>query len=355
MEIKPLLIQPEILILKAISVIDSNRKGIAIVVDQMGRLLGVITDGDVRRAILDRIDLNQPVSALLERRHKELYPVPVAAPVSSSKSERVDLMRQHKIRHLPIVDENGVVVDLSVLDEFVTFRTLDLTAVVMAGGFGKRLRPLTDHMPKPMLPVDGKPLLERIIDQLRETGIRDVNLALHYKPELIKDYFGNGEKFGVSINYIHEKQPLGTAGALGLIETPNQPILIINGDVLTKMDIKSFFDFHLDHKADMTVALREYGFELPYGEIEIQGVDISSVREKPVKRYFLNAGIYLVDPRIMRFIPDDGTPLDMTNFIDILIEKKRRVIGFPIREYWIDIGRIEEYEIANNDCTNGRF
>ena len=354
MDIGPFLVSPQAAILEAVAVIDANRQGAALVVDAEQRLAGVITDGDIRRAVLAGVDLQQPVLALLELRSKALYPTSIVAPIAMTDAERLELMRLHKIRHLPILDEYGSVVDLVLLDDLL-ISTMPLTAVIMAGGFGTRLRPLTDDLPKPMLPLDGKPLLERLVEQLRTTGVHRVQLTTHYKRHLIEDYFGNGDDYGVQINYVHEDQPLGTAGALGLLDPPTEPLLVINGDILTRVDFRALFAFHQEHGAVMTVAVREYTSQIPYGVVEGDGVEIRRVVEKPTARYFVNAGIYLIEPAALAMIPRDGSRFDMPDMINTLINSGHRVVSFPIREYWLDIGQLEEYQRAQDDVVSGRY
>jgi len=355
MDISPFLVQANVSILAATAAIDANRKGAVIVVLGGGHLYGLVTDGDVRRAILAGLDLREPVSVLLERRHKSLYPAPISANEKDSESARLALMREHKIRHLPIVNDQNVVVDLVLLDNLLAQPTPPIKALVMAGGSGQRLRPLTNELPKPMLPVHGKPLLERLIEQLRSAGIHHVKVTTHYKPEHILKHFGGGEDFGVQIEYVQESEPLGTAGALGLLEPLNEPLLIINGDILTRVDFAALRSFHQEHQAEMTVAVREYTFQVPYGVITVQDVDAIAIEEKPSMTWFVNAGIYLLSPTALEFAPRNGTRMDMPDLINTLIRNARRVVSFPIREYWLDIGQLDDYERAQKDVAHGRF
>jgi NDP-sugar pyrophosphorylase family protein len=223
-----------------------------------------------------------------------------------------------------------------------------MQAVVMAGGFGTRLRPLTEQVPKPMLPVGNRPLLELIIDQLRRAGIPRVNLTTHYQQEVITKHFGNGDGFGIEIHYVQEDQPLGTAGALGLLEFSDEPLLVINGDILTRVDFHAMLDFHREHRADMTVAVRQQEIHLPYGVVETNGVTIHGIVEKPVLSHFMNAGFYLLNPQVCQYIPV-GQPYDMPDLILRLIGEGYKIVSFPVREYWLDIGRIEDYQQAIAD------
>jgi dTDP-glucose pyrophosphorylase len=332
--------------------IDRNAEGIALVVDEERRLIGTVTDGDIRRAILAGMDLDSPVQALLELRAPTAHPSPLTAPVGTPDAELLRMMNEYTLRHIPLLDETGRVVDVALLSDLVKEYELPLTAVVMAGGYGTRLRPLTEEVPKPMLPVGGRPLLELIIEQLRQAGIRRVNLTTHYKGELIAQHFGDGRNFGLELHYVKEDQPLGTAGALGLLDSSDEPLLVINGDILTRVDFRAMLDFHREQEADMTVAVRQYEFRVPYGVIETDGIVITEISEKPVVRYFINAGIYLLNPGLCRFVPN-GQPYDMPDLIKRLVAEGYRVVSFPIREYWLDIGCIEDYQKALADAENG--
>jgi len=233
-------------------------------------------------------------------------------------------------------------------------RALPLQAVIMAGGGGTRLRPLTENVPKPMLPVNDRPLMELIIEQLSQAGIRQVNVTTHYKGQQIVDHFGDGQDFGVELNYINEDRPLGTAGALGLMKTPQEPVLVINGDVLTQLNFRAMFDYHREHQADLTVAVRKYDLNVPYGVIESDGAFVRGLVEKPLLSFFVNAGIYLLEPSVHRYIPH-GQRFDMTDLIQRLLEEERPVVSFPVVEYWLDIGLHADYKQAQEDIENRRL
>jgi dTDP-glucose pyrophosphorylase/CBS domain-containing protein len=347
-----MLISPEISIREVMACIDRNAKGIALVLDAECRLIGTITDGDIRRAILAGIDLDLPVQALQGHWAPLHRPAPLTAPVGTPDTQLLRMMNAHTLRHIPLVDATGRVVDVALLSDLVKEHELSLTAVVMAGGYGTRLYPLTERLPKPMLPVGGRPLLELIIEQLCQAGIRRVNLATHYQGKIIAQHFGDGRDFGVEISYVKEDQPLGTAGALGLLDTSAEPVLVINGDILTRLDFRAMLNFHREHQADMTVAVGQYEFQVPYGVIETSGVTVTGISEKPVVRHFINAGIYLLHPEVCRFVPNDQ-PYDMPELISRLVAEGCRVVSFPVREYWLDIGQIEDYEKALVDVENG--
>ncbi len=332
--------------------IDRNGKQIALVVDDQRRLLGTLTDGDIRRAILAGTPLEAPATALLQRRAAGQRLVPLTAPAATPVPELLQLMTEYAVRHIPLVDAQRRVVDVAILSDIVGEYREPLHAVVMAGGYGTRLRPLTEDLPKPMLPMGDRPLLEHIIGRLQEAGIKRVNLSTHYKEELIKTHFQDGHDFGVEIEYLKENEPLGTAGALGLMAAENEPFLVMNGDILTRIDFRAMLDFHREQEAAMTVAVRCYEHRLPYGVVETAGVEIRRVDEKPAYRHFVNAGIYLVEPTVCRYVPR-GQKCDMPDLIALMVKDGRRVVAFPVREYWLDIGRMEDYRQAVADVLSG--
>jgi dTDP-glucose pyrophosphorylase len=349
-DLEPLLLHIDASVRAAMECIDRNQNGIGLVVDAQERLLGTVTDGDIRRAMLADVQLDASVGVLLERQ-KELHedrPIPLTAPVGTHPAELVALMQRYDVRQIPIVDERGRLQSLSLFQNLVEADGPQLRAVVMAGGFGTRLGALTRETPKPMLPVGDRPLLERIIEQLRDAGIGHVNLTTHYRADEISGHFGNGESLGVEIEYVSEEQPLGTAGALGMIESET-PILVMNGDILTRVDFKAMHRFHDEHGADMTMAVRPYESRVPYGLVELDGSRITSIDEKPLARGFVNAGIYLLNPDVCRLI-SPGETLDMPQLIERLLDGGRAVVGFPLREYWLDIGQLADYEQALADA-----
>jgi len=347
-DVSSIFIKPDDSIRQAILCIDRTQYKIALVVGSEGYLLGTVTDGDVRRAILAGTDLDLPVQTLLERRAPASHPTPLTAPVGTSSADLLHLMNTYSLQHIPLLDDGGRIVEVVLLKDLMKERELPLTAVVMAGGYGTRLGPITEDLPKPMLPIGDRPLLEYTLQQLRDAGIKRVNLATHYKRDIISNHFGDGQNFGVKISYVEEDQPLGTAGALSLLELSDDPVLIMNGDVVTRVDFHAMLDFHRHHKADMTVAVRQHEVQLPHGVVETDGTAITGISEKPVIRHFMNAGIYLLNPEMCRLVPV-GRPYDMTDLINQLITEGCQVVSFPLREYWLDIGQAEDYQKALRD------
>jgi dTDP-glucose pyrophosphorylase/predicted transcriptional regulator len=345
--LKASIIAPDVSISEAMAQLDKAATGILLVCDNERHLLGLLTDGDFRRAILQRKPLSEPCAKIATSR-------PITVPVSVSSSEALRLMSDHDISQLPVVDGEGVVQKLILSQDIVPNRDLALSAVVMAGGFGKRLMPLTERVPKPMLPVGGRPLLELTIAQLRRAGIKDVNVTTHYLPEAISDHFGSGETFGVHLNYVKEEQPLGTAGGIKLLKQFDSTMLVINGDILTGAPFAAMLDYHRTYHADLTVGVRKYEVQVPFGVVECDDVHVKALEEKPSLSFFINAGTYLIEPSVRDFIPA-GQRFDMTDLISKLIEAGRVVVSFPIMEYWLDMGRHEDYAKAQQDVQNGAF
>jgi dTDP-glucose pyrophosphorylase len=352
-KIESYLVKLETTLREVIACIDRNSKGIALVIDSEGQLLATISDGDIRRAILENVNLDDSVQSLLVKRNTTTAGhAPVTVLLGTSDADLLHVMNKAEIRQIPIVDAAGRVMDMAFLNDLVREYELPITAVVMAGGFGNRLRPLTDQTPKPMLPVGDRPILERTIEQLKNTGIRRVSLTTHYRAEAISDHFRDGKDFGVAIDYVHEDQPLGTAGAIRLLEQIDEPLLVINGDILTHVDFRAMLAYHQKHQACLTVGVRQYDLQVPYGVMECEGPNILGVSEKPRMQFLVNAGIYLMEPCARNYIPGDRK-FDMTDLIQSLIREQRTVVSFPILEYWLDIGQHADYEKANSDFKSG--
>ncbi len=336
----------------AMECINRTLKGIVLIVNQERRLISTITDGDIRRALLHGMMQSDSLDKVIETKPSNRI---TTAPVGTSDEALIELMTERGVRQVPLLDAEGRVCDLACLDDLVVDSFSHVQAVVMAGGYGRRLRPLTEDTPKPMLEVADRPLLEHMIDHLRESGIGRICLSTHYHANVIQDHFRSGEKMGVDISYVQEEQPMGTAGALALMDVSVEgPLLVVNGDILTKVDFKQLLAFHQEHKAALTVGVRAYDVPVPYGVVEVEGVHVRQLREKPVLKFNVNAGIYLMEPEIRKEIPL-GRKMDMTDLIDILIEQGRTVVCFPIHEYWMDIGTPEDYARVNEDLRSGKF
>ncbi len=329
--------------------INETAHGFALIVDQHGRLVNTVTDGDLRRAVLRGVDLTSRAEDLKgDQRATTL-------PFGTPRDEVQARMRELKLRQIPLVDETDRVCDVVQLDDLLTDvkHEFAATAVIMAGGFGKRLRPLTDDTPKPLLKIGDKPLMEGTVERLRDAGISQFHVATHYKPEAFTDHFGNGDAFGVKINYIREDSPLGTAGVLAMLPECKEPLLVINGDILTSVNFKALFAFHRECMAEMTVCVRRYDYEVPYGVVETDGTIIKGIKEKPTHRLFVNAGVYLLEPSVRENLPT-SRHFDMTDVVALLLSLDLRVAAFPISEYWLDIGQIADYERAQADVADGK-
>ena len=331
----------------AIARIDRNSAGIVLVLDAGGRLAGTVTDGDIRRALLAGADLKRPVGELLTAKSAASPRHPVTASAEAGHESWLQIMKEHVVRQLPLTDAEGRISGLVTMDELLPDH-LPIQAVIMAGGYGKRLRPLTEDLPKPMLPVGDRPLMEHLVDQLRDAGIRRVHVATHYRAEKITEHFGDGSEFGVELTYVAEDQPMGTAGALSRLDRPAGPLLVVNGDILTRVDFRAMLAFHREHRADMTVAVRKYDVNVPYGVIECSGVCVTGIAEKPLYSFLVNAGIYLIEPSVHACIPAERR-FDMTDLIHVLLRQQRAVVSFPILEYWLDVGQPLDYQRAQED------
>jgi dTDP-glucose pyrophosphorylase len=344
-DLEQLFVLPQYTMLDVMRRINETAQGIALVVDAEGRLVDTVTDGDLRRAVLAGIDLDKPIAQLRAGQHR-----PLTMAMGTPRNELAKLMRERRVRHIPLVDDQQRPVDMVQLSDLLKDQPASkaVSAVLIAGGYGSRLRPLTDEIPKPMLPLGDKPLVERTIDSLRKFGIQQVYLATHYKPEVFYNHFGDGRAFGMQIDYIHEDQPRGTAGALAALPKGDDPLLVINGDIVTEVSYEAMLRFHHETGAEMTVGVRQYEFSVPYGVMEMNGTDILGVKEKPTHRFFVNGGIYLLERSAAQHVPPD-TRFDMPQLIETLVSLKKKVIGFPISEYWLDIGRMSDYEKARAD------
>lgn len=332
-----------------IETINRNGHGIALVVEEDGRLHATVTDGDIRRAHLHSLDLDTPIQQVVsEGGGRTGSTEPVTAAKSTERAELLHLMSSNALRQIPIVDELGRVEDLALLRDLVEEYEVPMRALVMAGGRGSRILPLTSDTPKPMLPVGDRPLMEQMIQRLRKAGIRKVNVAMHHLPDRITEHFGDGERFGVALNYVTEDRPLGTAGALRFLEDSDEPVLVMNGDILTSVDFEAMLSYHRAESSDLTVAVRRFGLPVPYGVVEVEGHDVTDVVEKPTVDVLVNAGIYLLEPRCIQHIPP-GERFDMTDLIKSVIADGGAVTAFHVYEYWIDIGTHSDYEQVQAD------
>lgn len=337
------LIAPDLSLEAAIATLDREALRIVLIVDESRRLLGTLTDGDVRRALLKHLPLSTPVRLVM-------CSTPQVAYRDWSKDRILTLMDSTKLLQLPIVDTNGRVVGLETLQGLLNKPRRDNPVFLMAGGFGTRLHPLTDDCPKPLLKVGDKPILELILESFISAGFYRFFISTHYLPEMIRNYFGDGSRWGVEIKYVHEDKPLGTGGALGLLphDEIKHPMFMMNGDLLTTLDYQSLLEFHQEHTSIATMCVREYEYQVPYGVIQSDGLRIKSMVEKPVQRFFINAGIYLLSPEVVKSVAPN-TRIDMPTLLEKLIVTGKDVNIFPVHEYWLDIGRMDDFKRAQTE------
>ena len=330
---------------EALIAIDKGALKIAVVVDSCEKLIGILTDGDIRRGLLNGLTLTSSIETIIQKN-------PFVCSINDSKEKILSRVLGKKIYHIPILDTEGKFIGIEDIEALIKSSTKTNKVVLMVGGLGSRLRPLTENTPKPMLKVGNRPILETIIKNFKNYGFEHIILSVNYKAELVKEHFGDGTNFGVKIEYIYEDKRMGTAGALSLMrEKFNKPFFVMNGDLLTNVNFEHFLNFHLERDSIATMAVREYEHQVPFGVINQQDGEITSIVEKPKQRYYVNAGIYILSPDILRYIPDDQF-YDMPTLFEKLIEKKEHPISFPIHEYWLDIGQIQQLEQARAEYSD---
>jgi len=326
----------------AIKNLDKVAIKIVLVVNDEGRLEGTISDGDIRRGLLRGLDINSSIESIIYRN-------PVVVSPDIGRETVRQLMLVNKIQQVPVLDELNHLIGLHLWDEIIIPPLRNNVMVIMAGGKGTRLRPHTDHCPKPMLPVSGKPMLEHIIDRAKSEGFSQFVLAIHYLGHIVEDYFGNGDRLQVKIDYLREQTPLGTAGALGLLNTrPEAPFVVTNGDVLTDIHYGELLDFHIHHNAAATMAVRVHEWQHPYGVVQTKGLDIIGFEEKPVHRTYINAGVYALNPEALNVL-EKAARCDMPTLFERLQVKAKRTVAYPIHEPWLDVGMPEDLSRANRD------
>jgi len=340
---KNTIVSPETTIRKAIEVIESSKLKISFVVDNKNILIGSITDGDIRRGILNEINLDNMVTKVMNSN-------PLSAKSGDSKEIVLNLMKRADIRQVPLIDEHGRICSVEHLSEYISKDIVDNTVILMAGGLGNRLNPLTNNCPKPLLKIGDKPLLETIIESFIEQGFVNFYISVNYKAEMIQEYFKDGYHWGVNIKYLHESKRMGTAGALGLLKVnTTKPIIVINGDLLVKVDFSYLLNFHEENNVQATMCVREYDMQIPYGVISTnENNQILSITEKPIKKYFINAGIYVLQPEVLDIVPKNSN-YDMPMLFEALIKMNSKTIIFPIKDYWMDIGEMENFLRAQNE------
>ena len=335
-------ISPDLKIISALRIIDQGAAQIALVVDDQRRLIGTLTDGDIRRGLLQGKTLDATAEQLMN---------PFFRFVNSDddQADVLEMMRRERLGQIPVLDSERKVVNLLLLNEVLSPISLPNAVVIMAGGKGTRLRPYTENCPKPMLTVDGKPMLEIVIKQCISNGFRRFFISVNYLKEKIIDYFGDGRSLGVSIDYLIEDEPLGTAGSLQLLPADlGEPFLVINGDVLTRFNPNQLLRFHVEHEAVSTICVREHTTTIPFGVVQTSGFELSGFVEKPSFSHLVNAGIYVVNPLLISFL-SNNKPTDMPTLLADAQKVGHRVAVCPIHEYWLDVGRPETLHQAHQE------
>ena len=328
---------------EAIGAIENGGIRIALVLNQQHKLIGTISDGDIRRGLLKGLQLESSLESIVQTNF-------ISASLQTKQKEIIKLMKENVISQIPIIGDNNELIGLEISDDLIPKdRNVNYpnAALLMAGGRGLRLRPLTDACPKPLLNINGKPILEIILDQCIEAGIKEFYISVYYLAEMIKEYFGDGSNWGVKIQYIEENAPLGTAGALKLLpKSLKHPFLVINGDVLTKINYEDVLKYHSVNHGDITICVREHILSSPYGVIEVEGINFKSMMEKPSFKHLVNAGIYVLNPSIIDFV-ENNKFLDMPDLITSCEEFGKKIIVYPLHEYWLDVGKPESLDKAN--------
>lgn len=326
-----------------LKVIDSNATKIAVVINKKNEVIGVVTDGDIRRGLLDGISLDENVSSIMNRN-------PLVGTKDLNKDQLRDLAISNGVLSIPIINNN-------VFDSLYNLNTLENSNLenpifIMAGGFGTRIRPLTDDCPKPMLEIAGKPLLEIMLQRFKNLGFKNFYISTHYLSEVIEKYFEDGSKWDVNIQYIYEDKPLGTGGSLSLLPKHkiDLPLILVNGDVITNLNFVKLLKYHNKTSSVATVCIRNHEYKIPYGVIESVNGRVTALIEKPTKFFNTNAGIYVLNPEFLDNL-EIKSRIDMPTLIEKKIFNGESVNTFPVHESWIDIGSIEDYNRAQNEIN----
>ncbi len=345
-ELQRLIVGPHQTIRDAMRVITDNWREVALVADDGGRVVGTVTDGDIRRGLLSGLGLDAPVTKVMTAEYTHVG-------ADADRASVLDLMKARRIRHVPVLDRERRLVGVHFLEALLGTSDKPNSAVIMAGGEGRRLRPLTDRLPKPMVHVAGRPILERIVLQLVGYGIKRIYISVNYLAEVITEYFGDGSRLGCSIAYLRESSPLGTGGPLSLLrERPQHPLVVMNGDLVTQVDVARLLQFHYREQAVATLAARHHQIEIPFGVVSQRDNRLLELTEKPSPHYLVNAGIYVLEPEVLPLVPAD-TFFPITSLFDVLLARKQRVAVYAIEEDWIDVGQREELHRARGEDAGG--
>ena len=331
----------------AVQILNEISLKIVLITDSTGVLIGTISDGDIRRGLLRGLDLTSPIDSIIH--HDAIVVSP-----EISRDIVIQMMTFNKIQQIPIVDEKMRLIGLHAWDEIRTQPSRANIMVIMAGGKGTRLHPQTEKCPKPMLLISGKPILEHIIERAKIQGFSHFILAIFHLGNIIEEYFGNGDRLGVKIEYLREKIPLGTAGALSLLNpVPNSAFVVTNGDVITDIRYGELLDFHQQQSAMATMAVRAYEWQNPFGVVQTQGIEITGYQEKPISRSYINAGVYAIAPSVISLL-EKSAPCDMPTLFELLNSQEQRIVAYPIHEQWLDVGRPDDLRTARLESQTQR-
>lgn len=323
----------------AIEVLNKAALRIVLVVDSRKRLEGTVSDGDIRRGLLRGLQMSDPLGKVIARDS-------LVVSAAMEPAAVLEIMRINRVFQIPVVDGKKNLCGLHSWDEIGKHTWRKNAFIIMAGGRGSRMMPYTQACPKPMLPVDGKPMLEHILIRAREDGFRLFFLCIHYLGGQVERYFRDGKKWGVEIRYVREKKPLGTAGALGLLPRGlNMPVVVSNGDVITEVKYGDLLDFHEKHQGFATMAVQLHRWEHPFGVVELNGIEVLQIQEKPISQHHVNAGIYVLSPNALKYL-QFKKPIQMTNFLSILKKRKKKILAYPLHEPWLDVGRPQDLLVA---------
>lgn len=333
-------IAPNSTIKDALKKLDETSKQILLVVDEKQKLLGTLTDGDIRRALLKGLNFSTEINLIMNKN-------PIVGYDSQTQKFNNNKLTKHNLKHLPVVTKDNILVDIILLEEVFGSIQNNTNVILMAGGLGMRLRPLTEHTPKPMLKVGKYPILETIIRRFKNQGFNKFTVAVNYKKEVIQNYFQDGQMLDVDITYLHEDKRLGTAGALPLMSDPiEEPLIVMNGDLLTNLDFNNLLSNHNSSGMIATVCVRKHQYQIPYGVIEVENKKLASIKEKPTYEYLTNAGIYILNPEVLNYIPRNEF-YDMPELLEALLAENHSVNICTIEDYWLDIGQIDDFKKAN--------
>ena len=325
----------------AIRNLNNTALKIILIADSEGHFLGTVSDGDIRRGLLKGLTLSSPIQSIVHQNA-------LVVPAGMTRDTVLSMMTANKVQQIPVVDDDGKIVGLHIWDEVASVQARPNSMVIMAGGMGTRLLPHTESCPKPMLLIQGKPMLEHIIERAKSEGFSHFIFAIHHLGHMIEEYFSDGSKFGVRIDYLREKAPLGTAGALSLLDPlPKYPFVVTNGDVITDIRYGEILDFHLRHQAAATMAVRVHEWQHPFGVVEINGVEIIGFEEKPIALSHVNAGVYVIEPDSLGELQRDAR-CDMPTLFERLQEKYQRTVAYPMHEPWLDVGRPDDLAKARS-------